>query len=124
MSKLRDWLDECIKVKPITKNELAAEFGITPQYLHLILSGRRKAQFEILNKLADYFNRPRIEVYTAAGILEENESEMTRKFLDFLAEHPKYKRLNQILLEMQPEEREDMIETLLFVLEQRRGNDD
>lgn len=91
---LKKFVLEKAKEKKMSLRKISADIGISHSYLSQILNGKKPLDVILGNKIADYFDVPRISVYEMAGWLNLYEDE------EFLERVKEYTKKNPDLIEI------------------------
>lgn len=90
--------------KNMSLRQLAAELGISHSYLSQILNKKKPLDVILGNKIADYFNVPRVSFYKIAGWVDLNEDEQfIEQFKEYAKKNPEFEKFVKALLNMKDE---------------------
>jgi transcriptional regulator with XRE-family HTH domain len=118
-------IQQLINNSNLTQTAVAQKLGISRPYLSHIVNNDRKPSAKVLNKIAAFFNVSAIELFEAAGLLEEYDEKelLTQKYLDFLYADERFRDLAEKLMAMNKKERDLVLQNFLFHLQMQRRND-
>lgn len=118
-STFTELLQELMNESKIKTAELAVAIGISTSHMHNLINGNRHPTYEMIKKLSDFFNVSTVDLFQAAGLLDEyDETEFkNQQIIELLKKNEKFKKLADILAGMDPEERNLTIEKITFFLE-------
>lgn len=106
--------------KNLSLRQLAGELGMSHSYLSQILNGKRPMDVLLGNKIADYFNLPRVTIYQVAGWLDLSEDDdFVQRFKEYSKKNPDFEKFVKAILDIRDEkERKRMMRLLRASMEE------
>ncbi len=113
-SDLSLYIKKLAKEHKVSLRQVSIAIEVAPSYLSEVLTGRKRPSHQLLAALAQYFDVPKVDVYTAAGWLALNDDQQrAERFKEFCDQDPNFVQLFEILINLPELERRRNVRFLL-----------